>query len=161
MVDQYLDIKLFKTTVTFDSDGNEASIDIVDLGAQNTAVLELAVPYATEEGLKVFRYHNSEAEALTELSSRPAAPYEDGTFYIGSGDVYIYASGFSTYAIVKNKPVDPPSGKGGSGGNGGSSGSGTSGMGKNDISSDSGDDDDDSSTKKSADAGETSSQGND
>ena len=109
VVGEYLDIKLFKTTILFDSDGKETSIDIVDLGTQNTAVLELAVPYTTEDGLMVFRYHNSEAEALTKLSSRAEAPYEDGTFYIGNGNAYIYASGFSTYAIVKNKPADPAS----------------------------------------------------
>ena len=162
VVDQYLDIKLFKTTVTFDSDGNETSIDIVDLGTQNTAVLELAVPYTTEDGMMVLRYHNLEAEALTELSSRAAAPYEDGTFYIGSGHVYIYASGFSTYAIVKNKPVDPPSATGGSGNNEGASGGGASGTGVNGFLSDSGDDDDDddSPEKKSADAKKASSKGN-
>lgn len=60
----------------------------------------ISQPYATEgKTLKVYRYHDGVAEELTLLSSRPSANFIDGTYFVGDGYVFIYARGFSTYAI--------------------------------------------------------------
>lgn len=66
--------------------------------------IEIAIPYTAEEGKAVsavYRYHNGRVQEFERLSTRPASSndYEDGTFFVGSGVVYVYTNQFSTYAI--------------------------------------------------------------
>ena len=115
----FLDMSLFKTTTDLDKDSGEAkSVDTEDIGATNERVIEIAVPYKdTEREPKVLRCHNGVAEELEQLEARPLNPssYRDGTCYIGKvgnekQHVFIYASGFSTYAIsfdLYEVAVDP------------------------------------------------------
>ena len=96
----FLDMSLLKTTTELDAVGNATSIDTENIGATNDKVMEIAVPYSdTTKAPKVLRYHNGMAESLTELDARPTAPFMDGTYFVDEGYVFIYASGFSTYAI--------------------------------------------------------------
>lgn len=108
-----LDLSLYKVTKALT--GDSASETEVDIGSSNTKVLEIAVPYDTTiENLSVFRYHGGTARELTKLSTQPGAAYTDGTFYVGDGYIYIYASGFSVYGITEPKSKangpDAPSG---------------------------------------------------
>ena len=63
----------------------------------------MAFPYEIPDDSAVFimRYHDEKAERLTRLSAKPSGDYKDGTFYVDKegGYIYIYASGFSTYAL--------------------------------------------------------------
>jgi hypothetical protein len=62
-------------------------------------VIEIIVPYkfTGKEDIKVYRYHNNQAEALTEADTKA-----DGTFRLDktNGFIYIYTNKFSTYAIA-------------------------------------------------------------
>lgn len=107
------DLSLYK--ITKDLTDANASENEVNIGSSNTKVLEIAVPYDTTiEGLSVFRYHGDTASELTKLDTQPSADYTDGTFYVGDGYIYIYASGFSVYGITEPKSKaegpDAPSG---------------------------------------------------
>ena len=108
-----LDLSLYK--ITKDLTDANASETEVNIGSGNTNVLEIAVPYDTTiENLSVFRYHGDTAKELTKLSTQPGANYTDGTFYVGDGYIYIYASKFSVYGIAEPKSKaegpDAPSG---------------------------------------------------
>ena len=98
-IETVLDLSLIKTTTELEN--NEVkSVEVKDIGSENDKVIEVAVPYETDgKTLKVYRYHDGVAEELTLLSSRPSANFIDGTYFVGDGYVFIYASGFSTYAI--------------------------------------------------------------
>lgn len=87
----FLDISLWKTR-----DGVTTEI-----GDQNTAVLELAIPYDTagKTQIRVYRFHGGAAQALTPLSGRPARDFVDGTYFVGRGFLFVYASSFSAYAV--------------------------------------------------------------
>lgn len=62
-------------------------------------VLAIKIPFQTaNRTITVYRYHGSEAQALTKLDAAPAAP-ADGTYFVGDGYVMIYSSQFSTYAV--------------------------------------------------------------
>ena len=101
-VAKLLDISLYKVTKNL-TDANASETE-VNIGSSNTNVLEIAVPYDTTiENLSVFRYHGDTAKELTKLSTQPSADYTDGTFYVGDGYIYIYASGFSVYGITEPK----------------------------------------------------------
>ena len=112
-VSKLLDLSLYKVTKALTEDS--ASETEVNIGSRNTDVLEIAVPYDTTiKNLSVFRYHGGTARELTKLSTQPSADYTDGTFYVGDGYIYIYASGFSVYGITEPKSKadgpDAPSG---------------------------------------------------
>ena len=49
----------------------------------------------------MYRYHNLIAEILTALAAKPIGGFVDGTYYLdkAGGYIFLYASGFSTYAI--------------------------------------------------------------
>ena len=97
-----LDLSLFKTTTQLTGE-HAGRTDIVNIGASNTNVLEIAVPYHTEaKGLMVLRYHGGTASALTKLAEKPAKGSEkDGQFYLSEKYIHIFASGFSTYAVME------------------------------------------------------------
>lgn len=98
-IEMFLDISLFKITTVIKGDnvGNSSSENVGDV---NTQVLEIAVPYDTaNENLTVYRSHNGVVAALNKLHAKPTGSVSDGNFYVGNGYIYIYASGFSTYAI--------------------------------------------------------------
>ena len=104
-IDTFLDITLYKTTKELDSSGDPVSIEKKDIGKTNTKVIEIAVPCedAKTKTILVYRYHNGVAGALKLLSARPSGGvFTDGTYYVDKdlGYVFIYASGFSTYAIA-------------------------------------------------------------
>lgn len=67
------------------------------------SVLAIVVPYdfSGKTNVKVWRYHSGRVENFKALENRPAAPYDDLTFFadMHSGLLYIYASKFSTYAV--------------------------------------------------------------
>ncbi|MEA4895210.1 MAG: InlB B-repeat-containing protein, partial [Oscillospiraceae bacterium] len=67
-------------------------------------VLEIVIPFSFtgKTDVKVYRYHDVKAAALTKLTSKPATPFADGTFYLdtANGLIYVYASQFSTYAVT-------------------------------------------------------------
>ncbi len=69
--------------------------------AETSNVIELAIPFdfSGKTGIRLYRYHVGEAQALTE-SVNSDSP-EDGTFRLDrqSGLIYVYTSKFSTYAI--------------------------------------------------------------
>lgn len=83
------------------------------IGDSNNAVLKILIPYdfSSKTDLKVFRYHGTAATELTELSSLPESNPTDGTWYldISGGQIIVYASKFSTYA-VSYTPVSNTSG---------------------------------------------------
>jgi len=63
------------------------------------------LPYDTSRrSITVYRYHGSEAKAFTSLSAKAETPV-DGTYYVDTTNelLYIYASGFSTYAVGYSK----------------------------------------------------------
>lgn len=117
-VDEYIDIELLKTTKELDADGNVTSIETKNIGSENTEVLEIAIPYEKikTHNVKLIRYHNELAEFLNELAARPSV-YVDGTYYLDktNGIIYLYAGGFSTYAIMcvekggQTEPTGSPS----------------------------------------------------
>lgn len=74
----------------------------VDIGSTNSTVLKIIIPFSfkNKSNVKVYRYHDEAAAALTKLSKKPAAPV-DGTYYLDTtnGCIILYASKYSTYAI--------------------------------------------------------------
>ena len=101
-VDAYLDLSLYKTVTALDAQGEPESVETTDIGATNTTVLEIAIPYANanRQGLKMYRFHNFVAELLRPLAEKPLGGFIDGTYYVADNHIFLYASGFSTYAIV-------------------------------------------------------------
>ena len=98
-IETVLDLSLIKTTTELEND-EIRSVEVKDIGSENNTVIEVAIPYVTKgKTLKVYRYHDDAAEELSILSSRPSAGFIDGTYFVGDGYVFLYASGFSTYAI--------------------------------------------------------------
>lgn len=102
-IKSFVDMTLYKTTTVLDVDGKPVSIDVQDIGLDNTKVLEIAIPYDTRSGtIVMYRYHNGNKEKLTSLTGRAnAGNLRDGTFFAdrSAGYIFLYASGFSTYAI--------------------------------------------------------------
>ena len=96
--------------------------EITDTGL---TVLEIVVPYQTSgrKNITAFRKHGTEAAtALTRINGdRPTdkASFADGTFFVGTGFIVIYAKKFSTYAIGYSTDNGSSGGSGGSGGGGG------------------------------------------
>ncbi|MCR5144142.1 MAG: hypothetical protein K6B67_02390 [Lachnospiraceae bacterium] len=125
-VKQILDFSLFKISRTFDSEGNQTNEDEPEnIGDNNSVVLEIAIPYNGEyENVGIIRYHvneetgEEETTVFTELSSRPEDNYIDGTFYVGEEYIYIYASKFSTYALIGDSDADADDYELGNGGSG-------------------------------------------
>lgn len=103
-VDMYLDARLLC---------NGTSI-----GSSNNTVLEIIIPYdfSSKNNIQVLRYHDGAASALTKLTSQPTTDYVDGTWFdnVSTGQIFVYASKFSTYAFSYTAVNS-----GGSGGSGG------------------------------------------
>ena len=85
-----------------------------------TKILEIVVPYdfTGKKDIAVYRYHGTEAEALTALGSKPEEnALADKTFYADSenGLIHIYTGKFSIYALAytADTATPPPSGGGG------------------------------------------------
>ena len=100
--DTFLDLSLWKikTIISGEQAGTETSINV---GSVNSQIFKIAIPYdTTAKNIKVYRYHNGQVQALEKLDAMPQeSEYRDGTYYIGEGYVYIFASKFSTYAIAR------------------------------------------------------------
>lgn len=95
----YLDFSLTKTTT--ESGGTPSDPELI---SETKTVLEIVVPYDFEgkATVAVYRQHGSEeAKALSAVSDQPKDP-ADGTFWAdrSGGNIHIYATKFSTYAIA-------------------------------------------------------------
>ena len=127
-IDTFLDMSLYKTTTTLNPQGEAESVENADIGSSNNKVLEIAIPYTkiNKKGLMMYRFHNMIAEILTALTGKPLGGFVDGTYYLDkdAGYIFLYASGFSTYAIGFQ---DEGGGTGGRTGGGGTGGGGTGG----------------------------------
>ena len=88
-------------------------------------LLEIAVDFdfTNRENVTVYRYHDGQAQALTQVNARAGAN-QDGTYYLDreNGLIHIFTQQFSLYAIGYTVPT--PGGNGG-GGNSSSGGSGS------------------------------------
>ena len=81
----------------------QLSCNGVSIGASNNTVMEMLIPYdfSAKTDLKVLRWHSGTASVLTELDSRPTSDFADGTWFkdVTGGQIIVYASKFSTYAV--------------------------------------------------------------
>ena len=105
-----LDISLYKITSYLMGDGAGTNTT-TNIGGVNTQILEIAVPYDTsKDDLSVYRCHSGEITELTRLEAKPDRnQLSDGTYFIGDGYIYIYASKYSLYAICeKDLRADEP-----------------------------------------------------
>ena len=114
-IDLYLDADLTKYVTT------NTGTTSADIGSTNNQVLELLIPYnfSGKNSVKVWRYHTDTTNnpaivttsAFTELASRPAGNYVDGTCYFDRTNsmIYAYASKFSTYAVSYTIASSPSS----------------------------------------------------
>lgn len=111
-VDMYLDARLL--------------CNGTNIGSSNNTVLEIIIPYdfSRKDNIQVLRYHDGTASALTKLSSRPTNDYVDGTWFdnVSTGQIFVYASKFSTYAFSYTAVNSGGSGSSGGGSAGGSGG---------------------------------------
>lgn len=121
-ISTFLDLSLYK--ITRQLLGQNAGTESVEnVGGTNRRVLEIAVPYDTSKArIVVFRCHDGKTAALTKKTSRPTSDFKDGSYYVGDGCIYIYASGFSVYAIGESDTAETVrhSSSGGSSGGGSS-----------------------------------------
>ena len=73
---------------------------------ETSNVIELVIPFdfSGKTGIRLYRYHVGEAQALKESSNSESA--EDGTFRLDrqNGLIYVYTDKFSTYAIGYSNP---------------------------------------------------------
>lgn len=126
VIGDILDITLTRIESTLDGSGNVTGINSQDIGSTNNVVLEMAIPYNTNDpAIDVFRDHENNISKFTKLSSRPSSNFTDGTVYIGDGYLYVYASGYSSYVIVKSPDQNNGGGGSGSGNSYSDSGSGS------------------------------------
>lgn len=86
---------------------------------QTQNLLEIAVEFnfSNRENVTVYRYHDGQAQPLTETSSRTRAA-QDGTYYLDRANnlIHIFTQRFSLYAIGYTVPT--PGGDTGGGGGG-------------------------------------------
>ena len=101
--------EFFDFTVTKTITSND-SIESVETMTEIKSPVELIIPFdfSRKSAVKVYRYHDGVAEALTEADTG-----EEGTYRLDrtSGLIYVYVAKFSTYAVVYSN-----SRSGGSGG---------------------------------------------
>ena len=93
----YLDIKITKEIY------NEGTLESTETITETGNILEFVIPYdfTGKSTVKVYRYHDGVAKALTEASTGAEGTYRlDRT----NGLIYVYASNFSTYAIGYTTP---------------------------------------------------------
>lgn len=111
----FLEIAVVKEVATADG----TTTDNIE---QTSNILEIAVefPFGSRENVTVYRYHNGQAQPLTETSSRMRAA-QDGTYYLDRANnlIHIFTQQFSLYAIGYTVPSP-----GGDPDDGGSSGGG-------------------------------------
>ena len=90
---------------------------------QNLLDIAVDFDFTTLENVTVYRYHDGQAQALTQVNARAGAN-QDGTYYLDreNGLIHIFTQQFSLYAIGYTVPT--PGGNGG-GGNSSSGGSGS------------------------------------
>lgn len=72
------------------------------------SVIEIKLPYdfTRKKNIKVYRYHNENAQELAQLAERSTVkPFNDGTCFVDTKNkcIYIYSSRFSTYSVAYNK----------------------------------------------------------
>lgn len=100
--------------------------EVTNSGSTNTTpitetsnILEIAVEFdfGNRENVTVYRYHDGQAQPLTETSSRTRAA-RDGTYYLDRANnlIHIFTQQFSLYAIGYTVPT--PGGDTGGGGGG-------------------------------------------
>ena len=105
-LDTLLDISLLMTVSKYkvtDTERTLTGMEKQDIGKTNQSVLEIVIPYNTNGGTTMYRYHDGVSEKLTKLSARPVGDFADGTYYVDNGYIFLYASGFSTYAIAETE----------------------------------------------------------
>ena len=88
----YLDIKITKEIY------NEGNLESTETITETGNTLEFVIPFdfSGKSTVKVYRYHDGVAEALTEADTG-----EEGTYRLDrdNGRIYVYAEKFSTYVI--------------------------------------------------------------
>lgn len=76
---------------------------------ETSSVLELVFSYEVngKKNIQIYRQHGDDVQVFTKLNEKPTASYTDGTFYVDTANslIYVYASGFSTYAIGYEEEV--------------------------------------------------------
>ena len=106
-IDSYLDLSLFKTVTDL---SNETTGSKTNIGSTNTKILCIAIPYdfGKRSGFFVARYHSNTAERLNGFAVKPTGDYTSEGYFIdmASGYIFLYASGFSTYAVGYEEPKD-------------------------------------------------------
>lgn len=112
----FLEIAVVKEVAAADGTVSTNNIE------QTSNILEIAVefPFGSRENVTVYRYHDGQAQPLTETSSRTRAA-QDGTYYLDRANnlIHIFTQRFSLYAIGYTVPTT-----GGDPDDGGSSGGG-------------------------------------
>ena len=86
--------------------------------AEASSVIEIRLPYnfTKKKNVKVYRYHDGNAQELTALTERASVkPFTDGTCFVDTknGYIYIYSSKFSTYAVAYDTVSSSSGGSGG------------------------------------------------
>lgn len=86
--------------------------------AEASSVIEIRLPYnfTKKKNVKVYRYHDGNAQELTALTERVSVkPFTDGTCFVDTknGYIYIYSSKFSTYAVAYDTVSSSSGGSGG------------------------------------------------
>ncbi len=103
LVIEFFDVTV-ELYVTDSAITNFATVEPTDVITETNNVIEIVVPYDMngKDNIKVYRYHDSVAEAFTKLNAKPLAPYIDGQYYVDEAHslIYIYAQKFSTYGIA-------------------------------------------------------------
>lgn len=106
----FLEIAVVKE-VTSSGDTNTTPI------TETSNILEIAVEFdfGNRENVTVYRYHDGQAQALTQTNARAGAA-QDGTYYLDreNGLIHIFTQQFSLYAIGYTVPT--PGGDTGGGG---------------------------------------------
>ena len=87
-----------------DADGEELEsvalhdVSVPAVGRDNA--LAIVIPADTANGvISAYRWHDGQAEQLRQIFTLPGDNASDGTYYVGSGYVILFASRFSTYAL--------------------------------------------------------------
>ena len=111
----FLEIAVVKTVGT-----DKKAIAIKE--TKNLLEIAVAFDFTNRGNVTVYRYHNGQAQALTQVNARAGAT--DGTYYLDreNGLIHIFTQQFSLYAIGYTVPT--PGGNGG-GGNSSSGGGGS------------------------------------
>ena len=103
---EYLELSIVKHE--YDSGTNtETETDVTEL----PSAIENEVKFDTsgKSNITVARSHEDTVEVFDKLNSKPTGTFTDATFFVGDNTLYIYSSGYSTFAIaytVEKRGVD-------------------------------------------------------